>query len=77
MTFDTLFDVYFFVVRKIFRTLRKSNTLMSPPSIDVKPIAKEELVPTYLKNTKDSDLGFRREYEVNITLGVYYTSSLV
>ncbi|KAF2364656.1 PTP type protein phosphatase [Trinorchestia longiramus] len=49
--------------RKLFRSLRKSNTLLSQNSIEVKPIAKDDLVMVYLENIKDSELGFRREYE--------------
>ncbi|XP_047737797.1 tyrosine-protein phosphatase 69D, partial [Hyalella azteca] len=49
--------------RKLFRSLRKSNTLLSQNCIEVKPIAKDDLVQVYLENIKDSELGFRREYE--------------
>ncbi|XP_066940417.1 tyrosine-protein phosphatase 69D [Macrobrachium rosenbergii] len=48
---------------RIFRSLRRSHTLMSQPAIDVKPIPREELVPQYVEKLKDSELGFRREYE--------------
>lgn len=50
--------------RRIFRSLRRSHTLMSQPAVDVKPIPREELVPQYIDKLKDSELGFRREYEV-------------
>ncbi|XP_076044261.1 protein tyrosine phosphatase 69D isoform X2 [Oratosquilla oratoria] len=48
---------------RIFRSLRRSHTLMSQPAIDVKPIPREELVPSYIEKLKDSELGFRREFE--------------
>ena len=57
---------FIYCSRKIFRSLRKSNTLMSQHSIDVKPINKEDLVKVYLENIKDSELGFRKEYEVGL-----------
>ncbi|XP_063848921.1 tyrosine-protein phosphatase 69D-like isoform X1 [Scylla paramamosain] len=48
---------------RIFRSLRRSHTLMSQPAVDVKPIPRDELVPQYIEKLKDSELGFRREYE--------------
>ncbi|XP_042869505.1 tyrosine-protein phosphatase 69D-like isoform X2 [Penaeus japonicus] len=48
---------------RIFRSLRRSHTLMSQPAVDVKPVPREELVPQYVDKLKDSELGFRREYE--------------
>ena len=47
--------------------MRRSHTLMSQPTIDVKPIAKEELVPQYVEKLKDNEIGFRREFEVCFT----------
>ncbi|XP_050718014.1 tyrosine-protein phosphatase 69D-like isoform X2 [Eriocheir sinensis] len=44
-------------------SLRRSHTLMSQPAVDVKPVPREELVPQYIEKLKDSELGFRREYE--------------
>ena len=38
---------------------------MSQPALDVKPIPRDELVPQYVEKLKDSELGFRREYEVS------------
>lgn len=37
---------------------------MSQPAVDVKPVPREELVPQYIEKLKESELGFRREYEV-------------
>ncbi|XP_042222169.1 tyrosine-protein phosphatase 69D-like isoform X2 [Homarus americanus] len=48
---------------RIFRSLRRSHTLMSQPAVDVKPVPRDELVPQYIDKLKDSELGFRREYE--------------
>ncbi|CAL4098877.1 unnamed protein product, partial [Meganyctiphanes norvegica] len=48
---------------RIFRSLRRSHTLMSQPAVDVKPIPKDELIQQYVEKLKDSELGFRREYE--------------
>ncbi|KAK3883163.1 hypothetical protein Pcinc_012496 [Petrolisthes cinctipes] len=48
---------------RIFRSLRRSHTLMPQPTVDVKPVPREELVPQYIDKLKDSELGFRREYE--------------
>ncbi|XP_071521092.1 tyrosine-protein phosphatase 69D [Panulirus ornatus] len=48
---------------RIFRSLRRSHTLMSQPAVDVKPVPREELVSQYVEKLKDSELGFRREYE--------------
>ncbi|KAB7503050.1 hypothetical protein Anas_11212, partial [Armadillidium nasatum] len=47
---------------RLFRTLRRSHTLMSQPGIDVAPIPKDKLVSEYLEKIKDSELGFRREF---------------
>lgn len=58
----TLFNIELF--RRIFRSLRRSHTLMSQPAVDVKPVPRDELVPQYIEKLKDSELGFRREYEV-------------
>lgn len=48
---------------RIFRSLRRSHTLMSQPAVDVKPVPRDELVSQYIEKLKDSELGFRREYE--------------
>lgn len=55
--------------RRIFRSLRRSHTLMSQPAVDVKPVPREELVPQYIEKLKDSELWFRREYEVGSSGG--------
>lgn len=58
--------------RRIFRSLRRSHTLMSQPAVDVKPVPREELVPQYVEKLKDSELGFRREYEVGCLENVFW-----